>query len=165
MPFIFCNALEKAGITIAKPINSSFSSTTNFMYSGFTKLINFSLKNSFCASVISTKDDNDPSLTNQVAFKSETKAFLLGGKVRLTAPIPWVAPFVEIGIGMSVGEFETVTPLTNIEENGLLFHIPVSFGLELGRKHNFDIAFTYYFHNGAEQFAGAAAFGVTFPLN
>ena len=114
--------------------------------------------------ILATSDEKDNS-PDQAGFKSDTNAFLLGGKVRLTAPIPWVAPYIEIGAGMSVGKFETITATTNIKESGMLFHIPFSLGLELGRKHNFDIAFTYYFHNGAEQFSGAAAFGVTFPLN
>ena len=51
------------------------------------------------------KDLND----NPTNEKAETKAFLLGGKVRVRAPIPWVAPYVEIGIGTSIGKFETLT--------------------------------------------------------
>lgn len=112
--------------------------------------------------ILTNTNDN---VNESLGFKSNTTAFLLGGKVRFTAPIPWVSPYVEIGVGMSVGEFETITPLTNIKETGMILHIPFSIGLELGRKHNFDIAFTYYYHNAVEQFAGAAAVGVTFPLN
>ena len=102
---------------------------------------------------------------NLPEYKSTANAFLIGGKVRITAPIPWVAPYLEAGLGASIGSFETFTPFTDIKESGLIFHIPVSIGLELGPKHNFDIAFTYYFHNKVEQFAGAAAFGVSIPLN
>lgn len=40
--------------------------------------------------------------------KAETKAFLLGGKIRLRAPIPWVALYVEVGIGTSIGKFENL---------------------------------------------------------
>lgn len=118
----------------------------------------------YAGAIFSSSDEKDNS-PNEAGFKSDTNAFLIGGKTRLTAPIPWVAPYVEIGIGLSVGEFNTITATTNIKESGLLYHIPFSLGLELGRKHNFDVAFTYYFHNGADQFAGAAAFGITFPLN
>jgi len=102
---------------------------------------------------------------NGPEYISTANAFLIGGKTRITAPIPWVAPYVELGIGASIGSFETVTPFTNINDSGLIMHIPFSIGLELGRKHNFDIAFTYYFHNNVEQFAGAAAFGISIPLN
>lgn len=45
-----------------------------------------------------------------------------------------------------------------------MLHIPFSIGLELGKKHNFGIAFTYYFHISVEQFAGAAAIGLSIPL-
>ena len=94
-----------------------------------------------------------------------SKAFLFGGKARICPPIPWVAPYFETGIGASLGSFETYTPLTDLKKNGIFMHIPFSLGLAIGRKHNFDIAFTYYYTPGAEQTSGAAAFGFTFPLN
>ncbi len=98
-------------------------------------------------------------------FKSNANAFLMGSKARFTIPIPWIAPYLESGIGASIGSFETLTPFTNIDKNGLILHIPFSLGLELGAKHNFDIGFTYYFHPSVEQFSGAAAIGVSFPLD
>jgi len=115
------------------------------------------------AGLILTKaDDNEQ---NSPEYKSTANAFLIGGKVRITAPIPWIAPYLESGIGASIGSFETFTQFTDIEDRGIFIHIPVSIGLELGPKRNFDIAFTYYFHNRVEQFAGAAAFGISIPLN
>jgi len=104
--------------------------------------------------------DNNP--TDE---KAESKAFLLGGKVRVRAPIPWVAPYVEIGMGTSIGKFETVTALDNIEKSGIIYHIPFSIGLELGKNNNVDLGFTYYFQPSVEQFVGAFAVGITFPLN
>lgn len=117
------------------------------------------------AGLILTKTNTKDNEQNQPAYKTTTNAFLIGGKTRITAPIPWVAPYFEIGIGASIGSFETFTPSTNIDDSGLILHIPFSLGLELGLKHNFDIAFTYYFHNSVEQFAGAAAFGISFSLD
>ncbi|MEM6685484.1 MAG: outer membrane beta-barrel protein [Bacteroidota bacterium] len=114
--------------------------------------------------ILSSSDENTTGFA-QRELTADMNAFLLGGKVRIKAPIRWVAPFIEIGVGMSVGEFETVTNTIAIEESGLIFHIPFSVGLALGPKHNFEIAFTYYYHNSIDQFAGAAAFGITFPLN
>lgn len=115
------------------------------------------------AGLILTKtDDNEQ---NASEYESTANAFLIGVKTRITAPIPWIAPYIEFGIGASIGSFETVTPYTNIDNRGLIMHIPFSIGLELGPKHNFDIAFTYYFHNSVEQFAGAAAIGISIPLN
>lgn len=103
--------------------------------------------------------NNEP--TNE---RAESKAFLLGGKARLRAPIPWVAPYAEIGIGTSIGKFETMTAYSNIDKSGIVYHIPFAFGLELGRHSNVDIGFITYFQPSVEQYAGALAVGVTIPL-
>lgn len=114
------------------------------------------------AGLILTKHVDNKQMPTE--YKSTANAFLIGGKARIKAPIPWIAPYIEFGIGASVGAFETVTPWTSIKESGVLMHIPFSLGLELGPQHNFDVAFTYYFHDSAQQFAGAIAFGFSFPL-
>mgnify|MGYP003631148465 CR=1 FL=1 len=101
---------------------------------------------------------------NQTDEEATSKAFLVGGKGRIRAPIPWVAPYIEIGIGASIGSFKTYTSFTNITKNGVIYHIPFSFGLELGRTNNIDLGFTYYFQPTVEQFAGAFALGVSIPL-
>jgi hypothetical protein len=101
---------------------------------------------------------------NPTQEKAESKAFLLGGKTRVRAPIPWVAPYAEIGFGASIGKFETRTAFDNIDKSGLIYHIPLSFGLEVGRKNEFDLGFAYYFQPSVEQYAGAFAFGITFPI-
>ena len=95
---------------------------------------------------------------------AETKAFLFGGKVRLRAPIPYLAPYAEIGIGASVGTFETKTYLSYFDKRGVQYHIPFSLGLELGRNNNVDVGLTYYFNPSVEQYAGAFAVGVSIPL-
>lgn len=110
----------------------------------------------------STNNKNEP--PNGPDYRSDSNGLLLGGKVRLTAPIPWVAPFVEGGIGASIGSFETVTPGTNLEAGGLIYHIPFTLGLALGPQNNVDVAFTYYFHPSVRQYAGAAALGISIPL-
>jgi len=97
-------------------------------------------------------------------YKVTSKAFLVGGKARICAPIPWVAPYFETGIGASIGSFETYTSLTDQKKNGILMHIPLSMGLAIGRKHNFDFGVTYYFTPSAEQASGGWIFGFTFPL-
>ena len=107
------------------------------------------------------KDLND-NPTDEVV---EANAFVIGGKARLRAPIRWVAPYIEVGIGASIGKFETLTAFTNISKKGLLYHIPIAFGLELGRDNNIDLGLTYYFHPSAEQALGAFAVGITIPLN
>ena len=117
------------------------------------------------AGIILTSTNKDENQLNQHDYKVTSKAFLLGGKVRLCAPIPWIAPFVETGIGASIGKFENYTPTTNIKKNGLQIHIPFSFGLALGPKNNIEIAATYYFHPAAKEFCGALAAGFTFPID
>ena len=111
------------------------------------------------AGLILTNEDSD----NEI-YKTTSKALLIGGKGRITAPIPWVAPYLELGIGASIGKFETFTPLTNLTQNGVLMHIPFSIGLELGPKQNFDLGFTYYYQPIVKQFSGAIAFGISIPM-
>ena len=106
------------------------------------------------------KDIND----NPTDEKATSKAFLIGGKGRVRAPIPWVAPYIEIGIGASIGAFETLTAFTRINKNGFIYHIPFSFGLELGRNNSVDLGFTYYIQPTVKQYAGAFALGISIPL-
>jgi hypothetical protein len=115
------------------------------------------------AGFIFTGESSNQSLPEQ--FKSTSNAFLFGGKLRLTAPIPYFAPYIEVGLGGSLGKFETITPFTNLSQSGLLFHIPFSLGLELGKDKRINLELTYYFHNSVEQFSGAFALGFTIPLN
>ncbi len=102
------------------------------------------------------------------SIKPEDKAtvdtFLFGGKARLTLPLPWVAPYVELGLGGSIGSFETVTANVNFEKSGVFAHIPFSLGFELGPRQNVNVELTSYFHNSTEQFGGAAAIGISFPI-
>jgi len=98
-------------------------------------------------------------------YKVSTNAFLFGAKGRLTIPIPWVAPYIEFGIGGSVGKFQTITPKYQIEDRGITYHIPVTLGLKLGPNHQTDFSLSYYMHHNEQQFAGAVAIGFSIPLN
>jgi hypothetical protein len=116
------------------------------------------------AGVILTKADKLENAQDFPDYQTTTNAFFIGGKTRIMAPIPWVSPYIEIGVGASVGAFRTFTPFTDIDKSGLLVHIPWSIGLEIGRHHNFNIAFSYLEHPSAEQVSGAFAVGYSFPL-
>ncbi len=116
------------------------------------------------AGVILTNSNGKDLNDNPTDERAESKAFLIGGKARVRAPIPWVAPYIEIGIGASIGKFETFTVYDNIDKNGIIYHIPFSFGLELGRNNNVDLGFSYYFQPSVEQYVGAFAVGITLPL-
>ncbi|QLC66093.1 hypothetical protein LPB248_07315 [Flavobacterium sp. LPB0248] len=109
--------------------------------------------------------DKDQNIQNQPQYKVTTNAFLLGSKIRLCAPIPWVAPFIEGGIGTSIGKFETFTPNVNFNKSDVLLHIPFSIGLAVGRHNNFEIEISGYFHPAAKQSTSVFALGYNFPLD
>ena len=81
------------------------------------------------AGLILTSSNGKDLYENPTNEKAESKALLLGGKARVRAPIPWVAPYIEIGIGTSIGKFETFTAFDNINKSGIIYHIPFSLGL------------------------------------
>ena len=101
---------------------------------------------------------------NPFNYKITNKALMIGGKVRILAPIPYFAPYFEVGVGLSAGSFQTYTPYANIDKNGVVPHIPFTVGVALGKNNKVDVAFVYYFHSSVEQFSGGLAFGYTFPL-
>lgn len=113
--------------------------------------------------ILTSSDGGNPH--GEPNYKVTTNAFLLGGKARLCAPIPYVAPFIELGIGTSIGSFQTFTPSTNYKKSTVLMHVPVNFGLAVGRKHNIEIAVSYYLTPAADQFSGAMAIGYNFPID
>lgn len=117
------------------------------------------------AGVIFTNSNGKDLNNNPTSEKAESKAFNLGGKARVRAPIPWVAPYLEGGIGVSLGKFETSTVFKYISRSGIIYHIPFSLGLELGRNNNVDLGLTYFYQPTVEQYSGAFAVGLTFPLN
>lgn len=104
----------------------------------------------------------DPNLSE---YRISSKALMFGGKIRVAAPIPWVAPYIEIGMGASIGSFETYTPYTNIKKNGLQPHVPFAFGLAIGHKNEVDFGFTFYSIPSAEQIASAMELGFTFRVD
>ncbi|CAM3617809.1 hypothetical protein [Flavobacterium chungbukense] len=116
------------------------------------------------AGLIITSTDEDK-IRNPQNYKVETKAFFLGGKVRFCAPIPWVAPFIETGIGASIGSFETYTEYVNEKKSGVVAHIPISFGLAVGRKNNIELGISFYSNLSTEQSFGGFTAGYTFPLD
>lgn len=111
------------------------------------------------------KMEGDLSGNDEPGDKSTANAFLFGGKARFRIPMDWVAPYAEIGLGASIGSFETVTVKTNITESGVFAHIPFSLGLELGPRHNVNVMLTSYFHTAVEQFLAAIAIGFTIPIS
>jgi hypothetical protein len=95
------------------------------------------------------------------------KIGFLGVKGRLTIPIPYVAPFFEVGVGASAGTMTTqVDSIVAKDFTGLTYDIPFALGLSLGEMHHYivDVAFSYLFHPALSQFDGALAVSLAFPL-
>jgi hypothetical protein len=95
-----------------------------------------------------------------------SKIGFVGVKGRLLAPIPYLAPFIELGVGASLGSLSTrVATLVDVEESGLMYHIPFALGLVLGKSREVELSLAYLFHPAQEQYIGALALGFTFPLH
>lgn len=160
---------QSIDVSIGLGLSSPYEEEEDVMGSGFylqgeyvltiSKWIDF---RPYAGLILTKTDDNNK---NPEEYESTTNAALIGGKTRIKAPIPWISPYIELGIGASIGSFETVNSINNLKKSGLIAHIPFSIGLEFGKKHNFDFAFTYYYQNSVQQFVGAAAFGITIPLD
>ncbi len=117
------------------------------------------------AGFIITSPDDDETPDVKPDYGASTKAFLLGGKVRFCVPLPYVAPYLEVGFGLSIGTFVTYTPDDEINKKGVVPHIPFAIGIAVGRKHAVDVVFSYYYMSSVKQFSGAFAVGLIFPLD
>lgn len=98
-------------------------------------------------------------------YYTKTTSFFMGPKARIIAPIPYVAPYIESGYGISIGTFETYDVDKIIKKSGVVGHVPFSIGLMLGKNKNFDVAFTYLFQSSVNQVNGAFAVGYSFELD
>ncbi len=88
-----------------------------------------------------------------------------GAKGRLLAPIPWVAPYLELGLGAAACHFSTRSGAV-VEHvfDGVTYEIPFSLGLALGSRHQFEIALQYLIHPEAKQVGGGFAVGMRIPV-
>ncbi len=97
-------------------------------------------------------------------YEANATTLLIGGKARLTFPIPWVAPYIESGLGFSLGYFETYTYYWDVNTVGIFSHVPLAFGVKIGRKHNIEIGTLCYILTGVEQLFGATTIGLKIPI-
>lgn len=88
----------------------------------------------------------------------------LGAKGRVIIPIPYVAPFFELGLGLSLGKLTTMTNPTDERRMGLHIHVPFALGLLIGGRYRFEVSFQYLAHPAAAQTAGAVAVGFMWGL-
>ncbi|WP_318309273.1 hypothetical protein [Flagellimonas crocea] len=155
------------GFGMSSPYNSSDEIVDTGLFLQGTYVVRMASWFDVCpyAGVILTKSKGRDVHDDPTDEKATSSAILVGGKGRVKAPIPWVAPYIELGVGVSVGRFETFTYFTDIEKKGLVYHIPFSLGFELGRNHGVDIGLSYYYQPTVEQYAGALAIGLSIPIN
>jgi hypothetical protein len=85
---------------------------------------------------------------------------LLGAKVRLVAPIPWVAPFFELGLGVSFGDIHATDVDSDLTTHGVVLDVPVGLGLSIGPRHDVDVSLLSLSHGGAHAIGGALLVGV-----
>jgi hypothetical protein len=78
--------------------------------------------------------------------------FFLGAKGRLVAPIPWVAPFFELGVGISIGRTTTLNgAVVEAEAKGFIPHWLWGLGLALGPHNEFSLSLQYLEHTRGQQ--------------
>jgi len=91
--------------------------------------------------------------------------FFLGGKVRLMAPIPYIGPFIEVGVGASAGRISTRSgQAVDAAGSGIMYHVPLALGLAMGEQHRYELSFQYLYHPEQKHVCGAVAVGVGFDL-
>ncbi len=93
------------------------------------------------------------------------KIFFLGIKARLMAPIPWVGPFAEAGVGLSLGTLTTRNgSVFQAEAKGVMPHWQLGVGLAVGPHHDFSLSFQYLDHQRGKQTCGGVVAGFAFQL-
>ena len=88
-----------------------------------------------------------------------------GAKVRFTAPIPYVAPFVDLGLGLGVGVLTTRLPEADYGQSFASYHFSIFGGLALGTNRNAELAVGFLAQPSTPQSAIALELGLAFPLH
>jgi hypothetical protein len=91
-----------------------------------------------------------------------------GAKGRLMAPIPYVGPFFEVGLGASAGKLSTrIGADVDTTMSGVDYHVPVGLGIGFGPTHEVQVSFQYLFHPRADVVAGGVvlAYAVVLPTS
>ena len=95
------------------------------------------------------------------------KLFFAGSKLRLSAPIPYVRPYLDVGVGVSVGSISTQNGrAVSASDRGLMLHIPLGLGFQIVTESvDLDIGVLPLIHPSADASAGALfAVGVGFDI-
>ncbi len=118
------------------------------------------------AGFITTSESESDFINKELPrYYTKTTSFFIGPKARINAPIPYVAPYIEAGYGLSIGSFETYDVNKTLKKNGIVAHVPFSIGLMIGKNKNFDVGFTYLYQSNINQMNGAFAIGYSIELD
>lgn len=110
-------------------------------------------------------DDTDPRCKRAVVeCEATTQAVLLGSKVRLALPIPWFAPFAEVGLGFSLGYSRTETLQNRRHVNGAI-NFPLALGVALGPAHSVELSLAMFQLGAARQLALGLSLGFRVPID
>jgi hypothetical protein len=94
-----------------------------------------------------------------------SKVAIAGAKLRLLAPIPYVAPFLDLGGGLMVGEIKHQNSSGDGGTANLTIHlVPFGLGLALGKLHDVELGFIYMWEPIIGHFDGALTLGLSFRL-
>jgi hypothetical protein len=88
----------------------------------------------------------------------------VGGKLRLMAPLPYAGPFVELGLGASIGRLTTRSGPVDVAGSGVMWHVPWSIGIAFGERHQYELGLEFLEHPDQEQTASAFSFAFAFGL-
>lgn len=89
----------------------------------------------------------------------------VGAAGRLMLPIPYFGPFVELGLGASVGQIATrIGTLVDVQWSGATYHVPWAVGVAFGSRRQYELAFQYMEHPEQRQTNGAVAVGFGFRI-
>jgi len=111
------------------------------------------------AGLLLTFPDDEACLPTTAECEVTSKIGFLGAKGRFTIPIPYIAPFIELGVGLSLGVLKTKTESTDEYTAGAAVHIPFTLGLALGEHHEYEVEFLYLFHPNERQAGGGIGVG------
>lgn len=91
--------------------------------------------------------------------------FFLGVKGRVVAPISWVAPFLELGVGISIGRTTTRNgAVVEAEAKGFIPHWLWGLGLAIGPNNEFSLSLQFLEHTRGQQSCALLGAGFAFPL-
>jgi hypothetical protein len=107
----------------------------------------------------------DTTSCNGVSPCDTSAKIVFGGvKARVMAPIPYVAPFLELGLGLAGGAINRQDSTGDSGTVNFTFQLPLGGGLALGKNNDVDLMLLYLLEPLIGHLDGAFAIGVAITL-